>query len=113
MDEIKIKELSRIHSRIKELANGERFGANHYDYPPNINLFEILTSQFYDIASNMEWATNTMNAILDGQHSLNRQFMYLRSRQCLNKFETMKDVLSEIDQIMNDIKNEVSSSKIE
>ena len=102
MDEVKIKDLSRIHSQIKELANGERFGANHYDYPPNINLFEISVRQFYDIASNMEWTTNI---ILDGQRSLDRQIMYLRSRQCINKFEIIRNILSEIDQIMNDIKN--------
>lgn len=105
MDDIKIKELSQIHCRIKELVNGERFGANHYDYPPNINLFEILTTQFYDLASSMEWATNIMNDILDGQHSLNRQFMYLCGRQCIYKYEAMKGILSEIDQIMNNIKN--------
>jgi len=102
MDEVKIKDLSRIHSRIKELVNGERFGANHYDYPPNINLFEISVRQFYDIASNMEW---TSNIILDGQRSLDRQFMFLRSHQCINKFETMRGILSEIDQIMTDINN--------
>ena len=105
MDETKIKELSRIHSRIKELANGERFGANNNDYPPNIGLFEELSSRFYEIASNMEWPTNTMNAIMDGHNSLNRELMYLRSRQCINKFETMRNILSEVDQIMNDINN--------
>lgn len=105
MDEIKRKELSRIHSRIKEIVNGERFGANHNDYPPNIGLFEELTSRFYDIASNMECPTNIMNTIMDGHHSLNREFMYFRSRQCINKYETMRKILSEIDQIMNDINN--------
>lgn len=29
MDKVKIKELSQLHSRIEELANSERFGANH------------------------------------------------------------------------------------
>lgn len=104
MDEVKIKELSQLHSRIEELANSERFGANHYDYPPNINLFEILVEQFYEIASNMEWEINLMRDILDGQHSLNRQFMFLRSGLCVNKFETMKNIFSKIDQIMIKIK---------
>lgn len=105
MDEIKIEELSRIHRQVKELANGERFGANHYDYSPNINLFETLTTQFYEIASNTDCTANIKKAILDGQHSLNRQFMFLRSRQCENKFEAMKGIFSEIDQIMNNISN--------
>lgn len=100
-----IKELLLLHSRIEELANGERFGANHYDFPPNINLFQILVEQFYSIASNMELEINMMRDILDGQRSLNRQFLFLQSRLCLNKFETMKNIFIEIDQIMTNIKN--------
>lgn len=104
MDVTQIEELQQLHHQIEELTNGERFGANHYDYPPNINRFETLVSQFYDIASNMEWPLKVLRDILDGQHSLNRQFMNLRSRQCTNKFEAMKNIFSEIDQIMNEIK---------
>ena len=29
MDETQIDELQQLHHQIKELANGERFGANH------------------------------------------------------------------------------------
>lgn len=103
MNKVKVDELQKLYHQIKELANGERFGANHYDYPPNINRFELLVGQFYTIASNMEWPIKVMGDILDGQHSINRQFMYLRSRQCANKFETMKNIFSEIEQIMNEI----------
>lgn len=105
MDENIKPELLQLYNQLKELSNGERFGGNHYDYSPNISLFEKLTSQFYDIASNMEWPTTIMNAILDGQRSLNRQFMFLRSHQCVNKFEAMNYILSDIDQIMNNIKD--------
>lgn len=104
MDDVKTKELAQLHSRIGELANGERFGPIHYEYPPNINLFEILVEQFYEVASNMEWEINLMRDILDGQRTLNRQFMFLRSELCVNKFETMKNIFSEIDQIMIKIK---------
>lgn len=100
----KVEELVRLHARIEELANGERFGANHYDYPPNINLFEILVDQFYDKASNMEWPIAILREILDGQRSLNRQFMHLRNRQCLNKYEAMRNIFSEIDRIVTHIK---------
>ena len=103
MDERNKEELSRLYSRIEELVNGEKFGANHYDYKPNINLFEKLVEQFYDIASNMECPVSLLEGILDGQHSLNRQFMYLRSYQCTNKFGAMKKIYSEISQIMNEI----------
>ena len=58
----------------------------NYRMDGDLNLFEILVGQFYEIASNMEWEINLMNDILDGQHSLNRQFMYLRSELCVNKF---------------------------
>lgn len=103
MNKVKVDELQKLYHQIKEFANGERFGANHYDYPPNINRFELLVGQFYAIASNMEWPIKVMGDILDGQHSMNRQFMYLRSGQCTNKFETMKNIFSEIEQIMNEI----------
>lgn len=44
----------------------------NYRMDGDLNLFEILVGQFYEIASNMEWEINLMNDILDGQHSLNR-----------------------------------------
>ena len=104
VDEVNIEELSRLHDQIEELANGERFGANHYDYPSNINLFELLVEQFYDKASNVECPINILRNILDGQGSLNRQFIYLRNRQCINKFEAMKNIFSEIDHMMIELK---------
>ena len=99
-----MEELSHLHNRIEELANGERFGANHSDYLPNINLFELLVEQFYDQASNMECSPNVMMIILDLQRSLNGRFMYLRNRKCINKFEVMKSIFSEIDQVMTELK---------
>lgn len=104
MDGEKLAELSRLQVQIEELADGERFGANHSDYPPNINHFEILVERFYSIASDTKCSIKVMRDILDGQHSLNRQFMHLRSRQCVNKFESMKYIYSEIEQIMNKLK---------
>lgn len=104
MDREKLTELSRLQVQIEELANGERFGANHYDYPLNINHFEVLVERFYCIASEMDCSIKVMRDILDGRHSLNRQFMHLRSRQCVNKFEAMKCIYSEIEQIMNELK---------
>ncbi len=100
MDEIRMDNFSMIYSQIEELANGERSGANHYDYPPNIDLYETLVRQFYETASRTECTIDVMETILDGQRSLNREFMYLRSRQCINKFEAMKNILSEIDSII-------------
>ena len=100
----KITELSKLQDQIEELANGERFGANHNDYPPNINQFEALVEMFYSIASDMQCSIKVMRVILDGQRSLNRQFMNLRSSQCVNKFEAMRCIYSQIDQIMNELK---------
>ena len=100
----KMEELSRLHNRIEELVIEERFGANHSDYLPNVNLFELLVGQFYDQASKMECSPNVMMIILDRQRSLNGQFMYLRSRKCINKFEVMKNIFSEIDQVMTELK---------
>ena len=96
-----LKDLENLYNEIGQMANGERFGANHSDYKPDINRFERLVYSFYEIVSTLELPINTMRDVIDGQNSLNRQFMVLRCVSDNNKYETMKNIFSEIEQLMN------------
>ena len=99
-----IEEILKLHHRIDELANGERYGANHQDYKPNINSFEIMVNRFYELVGEMELPYGIMQDIMDGQESLISQFLALRSNLSTNKYEQMRFIFSRIDQITNDIK---------
>lgn len=101
MNKTILKELRCLQGQIEELVTDERFGANYKDYPPNINQFEKLVYSFYEIASNQEMPIDILQCVLDGKGSLNRNFMFLRGKTCTNKFEKMRLIYSEINQIMN------------
>ncbi len=100
-----IEEILKLHQRIDVLANGERYGANHQDYKPNIKMFELLVNRFYNVVGEMELPYEIMQDIMDGQESLINQFLTLRSNLCTNKYEQMRYIFSGIDQITNDIKH--------
>lgn len=101
MDKQWLDELKIYVIEISKIANGERFGANHSDYKPDINRFEHLVYRFYEIVSSQELPIRILQGVVDAQNSLNRQFMGLRNVNAINKFETMKNIFSEIDHIMN------------
>jgi len=103
MDKSMLDELRCLYWQIKELVNAERFGANYKDYPPKINRFELLVYRFYELASNQTMPKDTLQYVLDGKSSLNRRFMHLHGKMCSNKFEEMRLICSEIDQITKDL----------